>query len=99
MIEVNPIKFVNTKKFGVLAVHSKNVGGLTYVGRWISTSSLKDAPKDKDLLMDMPLRDYFAAMAMQPMFEVWEDFEDWGFEELAMRSYEMADAMLKAREK
>ena len=47
----------------------------------------------------MTLRDYFATMAMQPMFEVWEDFEDWGFEELAMRSYEMADAMLKAREK
>ena len=67
---------------------------------WHETISQEEyLPEEHDFTMGMTLRDYFAAKAMQPMFEVWENFEDWGFEELAMRSYEMADAMLKAREK
>lgn len=97
MIEVNPIKFVNTKKFGVLAVHSKNVGGLTYVSRWISTSLLKDAPKDEDLLMDMQLRDYFAANAMQAIMTLARHEYEFGW--CSEQAYKMADAMLKAREK
>ena len=48
---------------------------------------------------DTPLRDFFAAKAMTQLFEVWEDFEDWGFEDIAERSYAMADAMLEARER
>ena len=42
MIEVNPIKFVTAKNLGFLAVHSEDVGGLTYVGRWVKTSLLED---------------------------------------------------------
>jgi hypothetical protein len=45
MIEVNPIKFVTAKNLGFLAVHSKDVGGLTYVGRWVKTSLLEDIPE------------------------------------------------------
>ena len=52
-----------------------------------------------DFTMGMTLRDYFAATALQVMYEVWEKHEDWGYEEVAERSYVMADAMLKAREK
>ena len=48
---------------------------------------------------DTPLRDFFAAKAMTQLFEVWEDFAGWGFEDIAERSYAMADAMLKARER
>jgi len=55
----------------------------------------------------MTLRDYFAAKAMVSMQERYYDmflnntFEDWnneGIPALAMDSYEIADAMLKARE-
>ena len=35
---------------------------------------------------------------MTQLFEVWEDFAGWGFEDIAERAYAMADAMLKARE-
>jgi hypothetical protein len=45
MIDVNPIKFVTAKNFGFLAVHSEDVGGLTYVGRWVKTSLLEDIPE------------------------------------------------------
>ena len=47
---------------------------------------------------DTPLRDFFAAKAMNQLFDVWEDFAGCGFEDIAERSYAMADAMLKARE-
>jgi len=45
--------------------------------------------------MGMALRDYFAAKAMQ---EIYQRVETGGFERVAKLSYEMADAMLKARE-
>jgi hypothetical protein len=38
-------KFVISKRFGILAVHSEDVGGLTYVGRWVKTSELEDIPE------------------------------------------------------
>lgn len=45
----------------------------------------------------MPLRDYFAAKAMQG---ICAHLETWGLvdTEIAARAYVMADAMLKARE-
>jgi alpha-N-acetylglucosamine transferase len=46
----------------------------------------------------MTLRDYFAAKAMQGMFEYWDENPHLGFEHIASCSYDMADAMLKARE-
>ena len=45
----------------------------------------------------MTLRDYFAAKAMQAMLQLGADSE--AFEEDAEMSYQMADAMLRAREK
>jgi len=42
------------------------------------------------------LRDYFAAAALQGMLA--EDAGAYAFEHLATACYEMADAMLKARE-
>ena len=38
------MKFVMSKRFGILAVHTEDVGGLTYVGRWVKTSELEDIP-------------------------------------------------------
>ena len=40
------MKFVMSKRFGILAVHTEDVGGLTYVGRWVKTSELEDIPED-----------------------------------------------------
>jgi len=39
------MKFVMSKRFGILAVHTEDVGGLTYVGRWVKTSELEDIPE------------------------------------------------------
>ena len=39
------MKFVMSKRFGILAVHTEDVGGLTYVGRWVKTSELEDFPE------------------------------------------------------
>jgi hypothetical protein len=46
----------------------------------------------------MDLRDYFAAKAMQGMFEYWDENPHLEFEHIASCSYDMADAMMKARE-
>ena len=46
--------------------------------------------------LGMTLRDYFAAKAMQG--EMTQGIHEVDFAETAARSYEMADAMLKARE-
>lgn len=46
----------------------------------------------------MTLRDYFAAKAMQGMFNYWHENPNLEFEHIASCSYDMADAMLKARE-
>jgi len=47
----------------------------------------------------MELRDYFAAKAMQGMFDYWDENPNLEFEHIADCSYEMADAMMRAREK
>jgi hypothetical protein len=47
----------------------------------------------------MLLRDYFAAKAMQGMFEYWDENPHLEFEHIADCSYDMADAMMKARNK
>jgi hypothetical protein len=47
----------------------------------------------------MLLRDYFAAKAMQGMFNYWDENPHLEFEHIANCSYDMADAMMKAREK
>ena len=39
------MKMVISKRFGILAVHTEDVGGLTYVGRWVKTSELEDIPE------------------------------------------------------
>ena len=39
------MKFVMSKRFGIFAVHTEDVGGLTYVGRWVKTSELEDIPE------------------------------------------------------
>ena len=44
---------------------------------------------------DMTLRDHYAGLAMQ---ELYQRVETGGFERVAKLSYEMADAMLKARD-
>jgi hypothetical protein len=44
----------------------------------------------------MTLRDHFAALAMQ---EIYQRVETGGFERVAKLSYELADAMLKERNK
>ncbi len=46
----------------------------------------------------MTLRDYFAAKAMQGMFNYWHENPNLEFEHIASCSYDMADAMLKARD-
>ena len=46
----------------------------------------------------MTLRDYFAAKAMRGMFDYWDENPHLDFEHIANCSYDMADAMLKARE-
>jgi hypothetical protein len=54
----------------------------------------------KPLTAGMTLRDFFAAKAMQGLFA--SDARDWNqegeWDERARTAYEMADAMLKARE-
>jgi hypothetical protein len=47
----------------------------------------------------MTLRDYFAAKAMQGMFNYWDENPHLEFEHIADCSYDMADAMMKARDK
>lgn len=57
-------------------------------------------PQKTDITLSysgMTLRDYFAAKAMQAMLQLGADSE--AFEEDAEMSYQMADAMLRAREK
>jgi hypothetical protein len=48
----------------------------------------------------MSLRDYMAAKAMQGMVaNPGYSLNDWSKRDIAIQSYEMADAMMKAREK
>jgi hypothetical protein len=57
-----------------------------------------DRPKELAHFNGMTLRDYFAAKAMQGMFDYWHENPNLEFEHIASCSYDMADAMLKARE-
>jgi hypothetical protein len=50
----------------------------------------------KDILQGMTLRDYFAAKAMQSYLNG-DDRDSFTYDEWAKASYQMADAMLKAR--
>jgi hypothetical protein len=47
----------------------------------------------------MTMRDYFAAKAMQGMFDYWHENPNLEFEHIASCSYDMADAMMAARSK
>ena len=38
-------KYALTKSLGVVAVLSEDVGGMTYVGRWIKSDMLEDVPE------------------------------------------------------
>ena len=49
------MKFVMSKRFGILAVHTEDVGGLTYVGRWVKTSELEDIPEGLSMADDSKL--------------------------------------------
>lgn len=58
-------------------------------------------PTNTDYTEGMPLRDYFAAKAMQGLIQKWhieKTFTIGSHESCARMSYEFADAMLKARE-
>jgi hypothetical protein len=73
---------------------TKNTGGAAFPMHW----STKEA--NINVVLEnrgMTLRDYFAAKAMQAMLQLGADSE--AFEEDAEMSYQMADEMLKAREK
>ena len=50
---------------------------------------------------DLTLRDYFAAKAIMLAYSeaIRTSEDDWNYEELAEAAYDMADAMLKEREK
>ena len=58
-----------------------------------------DAMSHDEFDTGMTLRDYFAAKAMQGMFNYWDENPHLEFEHIADCSYDMADAMMKAREK
>lgn len=38
-------KYALTKSLGVVAVLSEDVGGMTYIGRWIKSDALEDVPE------------------------------------------------------
>jgi len=49
------------------------------------------------ITVGMSLRDYFAAKAMQAMFN-FPDYKDWSYFAISTHAYKLADAMLKASE-
>jgi hypothetical protein len=53
--------------------------------------------KEHEMISAITLRDYFAANAMQSMNSR-EDYQDVPADVIALDSYALADAMLKARE-
>jgi hypothetical protein len=46
--QIAPIikRYATTKKLGIVAVLSEDVGGMTYVARWVRTDLLDDFPRD-----------------------------------------------------
>jgi hypothetical protein len=65
----------------------------------INTTNIKDSTelKEKQVQLPVSLRDYFAAKAMQNMYAN-GSFPTGIMLDTAKEAYEMADAMLKARE-
>ena len=57
---------------------------------------MKAFPNNRSEGMD--LRDYFAAKAMQGLLSTVKD-EEWQYDEVAAVAYEMADEMMKARDR
>jgi hypothetical protein len=39
-------KYAKVDRMGVVAVLSEDLGGMTYVARWVRTDSIKDFPED-----------------------------------------------------
>jgi hypothetical protein len=39
-------KYALVKSLGIVAVLSEDLGGMTYVGRWVRTDSIEDIPED-----------------------------------------------------
>ena len=48
---------------------------------------------------DMTLRDHFAGLALNILSDIWSENPDWDLEHIANCAYELADAMLKERNK
>ena len=60
----------------------------------------KQSKELSEQAMELTLRDYFAAKAMQGELACQQDDYEWrSFERLAAHCYSIADAMLKEREK
>jgi hypothetical protein len=55
-------------------------------------------PTERNLTQGMTLRDYFAAKAMVGLLNCYHNPKEFTEEKLAEQSYEVADAMMKARE-
>jgi hypothetical protein len=55
-------------------------------------------PKTGTAQFGMNLRDYFAARALHSLMNSFKDDLDWNAHEEAKIAYEIADAMMKARE-
>ena len=66
----------------------------------ITTTNTKDStePKEKQIQLPVSLRDYFAARALQGFCASPTGME-WANNRLAAEAYDLADAMLAAREK
>jgi hypothetical protein len=47
----------------------------------------------------MTLRDHFAGLGLNIIISEWEEHPDWDLEHIANSAYEIADAMLKERNK
>jgi len=65
-------------------------------GDVIPGTTVEFAPKPENALWIMTLRDYFAAAAMQGMLA---DAEGESNDSIARYSYDLADAMIREREK
>lgn len=40
-----PMRLVISKMFGLVSVHGKGIGGLSYIGRWVKDSDLEEIPE------------------------------------------------------
>ncbi len=40
-----PMRLVISKMFGLVSVHGKGIGGLSYIGRWVRDSDLEEIPE------------------------------------------------------